>query len=90
MKTTIYEKYLDYYISKDDDFFENGQGYGCGVGINKIKELKGEWTETHKLNYAGRYMFIGSGNGYLTGCGDDNYSEKIYFIENIKEDFFLM
>ena len=90
MKTTIYEKYLDCYISKDDDFFENGQGYGCGVDINKIRELKGEWIETHKLNYAGRYMFIGAGNGYLTGYGDDNYSEKIYFIENIKEDFFLM
>ena len=60
------------------------------MDINKIRELKGEWIETHKLNYAGRYMFIGAGNGYLTGYGDDNYSEKIYFIENIKEDFFLM
>ena len=43
------------------------------ININKIRELKGEWIEVHKLNYAGRYMFIGAGNGYLTGYGDDNF-----------------
>lgn len=90
MKATIYEKYLECYISNDQECFEDGAGYGCGINEEKCQALKGYYYEGYRTVSSGRYMFIGAGHGYLNGYVDDNPSQKLYFIDNIKEDFFLL
>ena len=89
MNRTIYEKYLEWYISNDQECFEDGAGYGCGINEEKSQALKGYYYEGYRTVGSGRYMFIGAGHGYLNGYVDDNSSQKLYFIDNIKEDFFL-
>lgn len=89
MKATIYEKYLECYISNDQECFENGAGYGCGINEEKSQASKGYYCEGYSVVSSGRYMFIGAGHGYLNGYVNDNPGQKLYFIDNIKENFFL-
>ena len=49
MKTTIYEKYLECYISNDQECFEDGAGYGCGINEEKCQALKGRYLPYSRL-----------------------------------------
>lgn len=66
-----------------------GREYGCGINVNVSDEIKGTCGTPHLLNNNGAYMYIGAGNGYLTGYGDDN-GDRIYHIPNIDDDFYVM
>ena len=50
MKTKIYEKYLECYISQDE-FYTNGICYGNGVGIDPKSERRGYYFYSSLLNY---------------------------------------
>lgn len=90
MKTTIYEKYLECYISQDE-FYTNGICYGNGVGIDPKSERRGYYFYSSLLNLGGRenYLYNGNGYGYLNGSGDDNIGQNIIMASNMPDDFFI-